>query len=224
MRKKSTSKVNKYNYRLKYDKFNADIRTRMEEVYYIWDHISKEFARDILKKMYHGEFIELKKISDRRLILNNLIRIEREIDGNTNFAKQCSKELLVLLEKEPEYIELNLEEYAKAINNYVETHKEELSKEELIERYKYCYNIYKDFDYQTNQNGFLEKLIAKYNLSMTSELFSEVLDIVEDLLIHIDNIDYEMTLQDILNECKDNYNKLYNQMLSILNNKQIKVG
>jgi hypothetical protein len=61
MRKKSTSKVNKYNYRLKYDKFNADIRTRMEEVYYIWDHISKEFARDILKKMYHGEFIELKK-------------------------------------------------------------------------------------------------------------------------------------------------------------------
>jgi hypothetical protein len=190
----------------------------MEEIYYIWDHVSKELARDILRKMHLGEFNILNKVSDKRLILHNLVCIEREIDGDTNSAKQWSKELIDFLENEPEYIEINLEEYAKAINNYIETHKTELSKEELIKRYEFCYNVYKDCEYDTNPNGYIEKRIAQFNLNLIKGNFNIVLEVFKDVLIHNNDSDYESTLNSFITDIKNSNNNIYKQALLLKQN------
>jgi hypothetical protein len=168
--------------------------------------------------MHIGEYPELNKVSEKRLILHNLVCIEREIDGDTNSAKQWSKELLDYLESEPEYIEINLEEYAKAINNYVETHKAELSKEELIERYEFCYNVYKDCEYESNPNGYIEKRIAQFNLSLIQGNFNIVLEVFKDVLIHNNDSDYETTLSGFITDIKNSNNNIYNQALLLKQN------
>jgi hypothetical protein len=208
---------------LKYNKHNANIRTRMEEIYYIWDHISKEIARNILIKIYRGEFYEINKISDRRLILHNLICIEIEIDGVTNSAKLWTKELLELLDNEPEYVEFNLEEYTKAVNNYLYTHKGELSKEELIIAYQNYYRVFEKYDYIKGGNEdeiklYLEKMNAQLNLNLIMGNFNIVLDIFKDVLIHNDNTVCETMINYMIKDIEKINIELHNQVLLLKQN------
>jgi hypothetical protein len=209
---------------LKYNKHNANIRTRMEEIYYIWDHVSKEIARNILIKIYRGEFYEINKISDRRLILHNLICIEIEIDGITNSAKLWSKELVELLDNEPEYVEFNLEEYAKAMNNYLYTHKGELNNKELESAYEKYYKTFEKYNYEDGSKCFMEKLIAKFNLNMIKENFLEAFDALEGLLLHNNDTDYITAFEYCADELREKNEDLYNQIILLSKNNISKIS
>lgn len=110
----------------------ATISELMEELYVLWD-IDIIETRNILRRLYYSRFDILGSVKEKRLVLHNLVCAEMEVeDGVTNSAKLWAKTLVDFLDNEPEYIEINKEEYAKAMNNYIYTHKDILSKERLI--------------------------------------------------------------------------------------------
>lgn len=216
----------KKGYTLKYNKYNADIRTRMEEIYHIWDKVSKELARNTLRKMHRGEFNELTKVSDKRLILYNLIRIEIEIDDVTNSAKQWSKELLDFLNNEPEYIEINLEEYAKALDIYSYIYEKELNIDEKIKIHELYYNAFKDYEYIEGSDDndirkYLDKMNAKFNINLLQKKFNILFEIFKEVLIHNNNTDCADMLNNFLKDVQGINLGLHNKMLLLLQNDHI---
>lgn len=202
------------------DKFIMD---EMDKIYYAWDFISKEKAEMMLRKMRLKELNKLKNVENIRLILHNLttIIIKRRIDIES--AKTFSKELINILDNYPNYkdSQLNKERYCRALNNYTECYKNELTKEELIDIYEFCYNTYKNYTYK-DEAEYMEKVIAKFNLNLLKGNFILVLDSVEDVMIHNNNSQYEETLQSFMKDIKEKNNALYKQVSLLKQNKEIK--
>jgi hypothetical protein len=196
----------------------------MEHIYYVWDFISKEQARSMLKKLLMSN--KLKTIEDKRLVLHNLatisIKIEEEknqIDRNMSQARYYSKALIDMLDSYPNYkdLQLNKERYCRALNNYIDCYKDELTEEQLIENYKFHYETYKKYNYDENHiDEYREKLIAKYNLYMVKKNFLEILDIVKEFLLHNDNTQYEEAIQALIQEVKDINVMLYEQIIMLV--------
>jgi len=196
----------------------------MEEIYYTWDYVSKEKARDMLQKIYFQKFNRLKNIEEQRLVLHNLTTVIMQIRKDMNSAKFYSKTLKEMLDNYPNYksTQINKERYCKALNNYTECHKNELSKEELTKIYEYCYKTYEKYDY-THIDEYIEKINALFNLSLTNQNFSIVLLVVEDLIIHTANKQYEEILQNFINDIKKINNELYKQVKVLIKEKQAMV-
>jgi len=217
--------------KLTLNKNNATIFERMNEIYLVWDIDAKE-ARDIIKKMYYGECDEQTSVQDTRLILHNLVRSELDAeDGITNSAKLWAKTLLDFLNNEPEYIAINLEEYAKAMNNYLYTHKGEITNDELLVAYEKYYNVFKDYEYIKDGSvddikKYLEKMNASFNVNLLKENYNTVLDIFKNVLIHNDNTDCTTVLNYFIKDIKEVNIDIYNQMLLLQEDyyKQIKVS
>jgi len=211
--------------KLTLNKQNATISERMNEIYILWDIDVKE-ARDIIKKMYYSEFNKLKSISEQRLVLHNLVCSEMDcikmnIEHNTNSVKLWSKTLIDFLNNEPQYVELHLEEYTKAMNNYLDNHKDDLKDEELVSAYEYCYKIYEKYEYKDDGDintlkNYLEKMIYKFNLNLIMGNFNMVLEVIKDVLIHNNNSECSRILNSFIKDVQDTNSELYSQALLLL--------
>ena len=197
----------------------------LEDVFDIWDNKGVEFARDELKKMYLREYSMLTDIEDKRLILHNLAVAEKDSkNGSMESVKQYTKILKEDMDKVPNYKTGETAcLYARVIMNYAESNKNELSKEELKEIYEYCYKVYRKYD-DKNENGYLTKLISKFNLSLINENFNTVLSVFEDVLIHNNNTQYAEALNGFENDIKNVDEALYNQALLLKQNRQTKIS
>jgi hypothetical protein len=199
------------------------------DVYHKWDNEINgvEKARNMLKKMRFQEIDSLKDIDEIRLLLSDLTNaeikcIEQNLNGSITSARLYSKELKEKLENYPNYLttQRHKQDYAKALNNYVHCYKKELSNEELIKIYKFCYETYKRCD-PYNVEGYLEKLIAKLNLSLLEKNFSNVLVVAEDMLIHNNSSQYDEAFQELIKEV-NNINIILCEKILLLQ-QQIKV-
>lgn len=202
---------------------HKSIDEKMLEVYRAWDFISKEKARDMLKKMVLQDINESTDIEDKRLIYHNLTTVIMKIGNDMDSARYYSKLLIDMLDSYPNYKEdqTNRERYCRALNNYTDCYKGELSNEELIKIYEFHYETYKNYKYDNDHvDEYREKLISEYNLNMIKKNFTKILMIIEDFCIHNNNTQYEEAIQAILQEVKDINVMLYqNISLMIQENK-----
>lgn len=198
----------------------------LKDIFFIWDTKGVEFARLELKKMFMADYplLEDHEIEEKRLILHNLAVAEKDSDkGSKESIKKYTKILKEDMEKSPNYIEENGCMYARVLANYAESNKSELTKKQLIDIYKYCYDIYEKID-DTNENGYLAKLVAQFNLSLAEENFSLVLNIIRDVL-HNKDSQYESILNQFIENVKEVNENVYNQVLLLLQqDSQIKVS
>jgi hypothetical protein len=200
------------------------ILEKMEEIYYVWDYVSKEQARDILKKMYFQEINDYKNIESKRLVLHNLTTVIMQIRKDMNSAKFYSKTLKDMLDNYPNYksTQINKERYCKALNNYTVCYEDELTSEELIEIYGFCYETYKDYDHN-HVDQYLEKLIAEFNLSLIKRDLNQVFIVVENLIIHTTTKQHEEILQNFIDSIEIISKELYEEVLSLIEINQAKV-
>lgn len=219
MKKKLTLKLA---LQLTLNKYNATIKERMNEIYIIWD-INPEVARDIIKKMYYREFNELTDVEEQRLILHNLVCSELDANNKevTNSSKKWSRDLIAFLNTKTEYVEINLEKYTSAMNNYIYTHKDELDNKELIVAYEKYYKVFEKYEYiergsDDDIKKYVQKMNAKFDLNLIKGNFNIVLEIFEDMLIHNDNHDCGNALNYFLKDTKEVNVELHNQMLLLL--------
>lgn len=196
----------------------------MEEVYHEWDFGSKEKAKKMLQRMYF-ESDKLKNIEEHRLVLHNLttliMQMEKEKDlANIDMsqAKLYSKTLITMLNNHPNYqnTQLNKERYCKALNNYTVCYENELTKEEYVKIYQFCYDTYKDYDYEKDPDKYIEKLIAKFNISLSNQNFKIVLKVVEDLIIHNNTAKYNDTLKSFIKDIENTDKMLYTDVLLLI--------
>jgi hypothetical protein len=201
----------------------------MEEIYHIWDFVSKEQARSMLKKLLLSN--KLNTIEQRRLVLHNLATISIQIekdkelkDVDMSQAKHYSKALKDMLDSCPDYknTQANKEKYCKALNNYAVSYKDDITNEELIKIHQYCYDTYKDYDY-TQKDKYMEKLISEFNVNILKRLFNNVLMVVEDIMIHNNTTEYYDTLKSFMKDIENVDNSLYKKVLLLVEkqNKQI---
>jgi len=198
----------------------------MEELYPFWNMKNKEIykaIRKVLLKMYRGECDEFAKIKDRRVILHNLVCIEIDIDGITNSAKLWSEELVNFLNSEPEYIEINVEEYTKALDGYLYTHEDELTVDEKIKIYRQYYKAFEEYDFpeggsENEIRNYLDKMNAKFCFSLLSNDFNTVFEVFKEVLIHNNvNSDCSNRINYFLDDVKKEGNmELFNQMSLLL--------
>jgi nucleoside diphosphate kinase len=189
------------------------------EIFDDWDNKGVEVARDKLKKMYFSEYDMLTYIEERRLILHNLIVAEIEIgrkNGLEVYEMSQVKFYTSILKNDMDN-EIGYKEgdnaclYARVLINYIESHKKELTRKEIIEGYEFCYHIYENIE-DKNDNGYLNKLVAKFDLNLAKENFSIVLEILEDIL-HNNNTEYEKKFNELIKEIKTVNELLYNKVL-----------
>lgn len=206
---------------------NKSIDEEMIEVYHAWDYVSKEKARDMLKKMSFQKINDSTDIEDKRLIFHNLATVIMKIGEDKNSAKYYSKLVKDMLDSYPNYKDnqTNKERYCRALNNYTECYKDELTTEELKEIYKFHYETYKNYNYdEEHVDEYREKLIAQFNLNLLKRNFILVLNTVKDMIIHNNNSQYEEALQSFINDIKDKDDVLYSQVLLLEENIQVKIS
>jgi uncharacterized UPF0160 family protein len=198
----------------------------METIYYIWDNVSKPQAREMLRKIFFQCGNKFKSIECRRLVLHNLTTIIMQIlkdNGISDMseAKPYAKSLKDMLDTYPNYTnnQINKERYCKALNNYTVCFEDELTKDEIIEMYQFCYDTYKDYEYN-NIDKYMEKLIAKFNLYLAKGNFKIVFLVVEDLIIHNNTTEYDDTLKSFIKDIKNADISLYNDVLLLMKNQQ----
>lgn len=197
-----------------------------ERIYPVWDNISVEKARDELKKMFMGDFLLLTDIEEQRLLLHNLTTAElKSKDKNMDSAKLYSKTLKDILDSYPNYTvtQENKQKYVKVLNNYIECYRDELSKEELIKLYEFCYETYKRCDIN-NVDGYLNKLIAEFNLNLIKKNFTRVLEVIEDTIHNNKNSQYEEEIQCFINDIKDADEELYLEVKLLKEKLDIKIS
>jgi hypothetical protein len=197
------------------------IEQKMEdEIYPIWDYEKDgvEKARNELKKMYFQQYNSLTNIEDKRLILHNLTTAEITLgtEESMTSARLYSKTLIDVLDNFPNYTnnQENKQKYVKALNNYTECYREELSDEELIEIYEFCYETYKRCD-PTNVDGYLNKLIAEFNLNLIKKNFNVILRVIKDTLHNNQNSQYEEAIDSFMEYIKNTDNATFNQAVVI---------
>lgn len=196
----------------------------MEKIYYVWDFVSKEQARNMLKKLLM--FNKLKTVEENRLVLHNLATISMKIEEEKNpcdkdmsQAKHYSKALMEMLDNHPNYqcTQLNKQRYCKALNNYAVCYSDELTNKELENVYRVHYETYKNYNYDgIHVDEYREKLISQYNLNMIKKNYSKVLETVEDFLIHNNDTQYEEAINAIIQQVKDENVMLYEQIMLLV--------
>jgi hypothetical protein len=213
-------------------KSRATIKDRvLEEVFDDWDNKGVEVARDKLKKMFMIEYPTLSRenIEEKRLILHNLAVAEIEVqrkNGLEVYEMESVKLYTSILKNEMDKIEGYKEGenaclYSRVLINYIESHKKDLTKEELIKNYELCYKIYEQIE-DNNENGHLSALVAKFNLNMITENFTILLNIFEELIHNSDDSEYNKKLYELLEEVKQ-VNQLLYERISLLLKKNKKL-
>lgn len=193
-----------------------------KDIYGIWDNISVEKARDELKKMYLRYYNVLTDIEEKKLILHNLCVAEMQSkDYSIESAQKYTEVLLADMDNTKGYKENEPCEYCKVLNNYIETHKNYISKNELIKLYELCNDIYSKND-DCSIYGNLAKLSIEFNLNLIKNNFDTVLNIIEAVLIHIDDINYNDMLNQFIDDIKAINNiDLLTKVLKLKNDNQI---
>lgn len=199
-----------------------DISEEMLEIYRVWDFVSRRKAQFMLQRLYFEVFNTLEDIEDQRLIIHNLTTVTMQIEMNKDIrdrdmtqAKHYANITKKLLDDCPNYLDeqTNKERYCRALNNYTECYKDELTKEGLKKIYAFHYETYKDYEYDEKHiDEYRENLISQYNLNMINKKFLEVLKIVKDFLIHNVDTQYEEAIQALIQEVKDTNVMLYQQI------------
>jgi len=208
-----------------------DISEEMLEIYKVWDFVSRQKAQLMLQRLYFEEFNTLDDIEDQRLIIHNLTTITMQIEMTKEIkdrdmiqAKHYANITKKLLDDCPNYLDeqTNKERYCRALNNYTECYKDELTEKELKKIYAFHYETYKDYEYDEKHiDEYREKLISQYNLNMINKKFLEVLKIVKNFLIHNTNTQYEEAIQALLLEVKDINVMLYEQIKLLIHENYI---
>ena len=210
---------------------DQDVFDKMLEIYRVWDFVSREKAKLMLQRLYFEKFNYLEDVEDQRLIIHNLTTVTIQIENKkeTKYrdmtqAKHYAKATKELLDNCPNYLnnQENKERYCRALNNYTECFKNELTKKQLEEFYRFHYETYKHYKYDKKCiDEYREKLISEYNLNIFFNNFTQVLNVVKDLVIHNNDSQYEEAIQAILQEVKDINVMLYQQIESMIQENNI---
>lgn len=176
-----------------------------------------EVGAKILRKFFFQYYHIISCIEIKRLILYNLMWVEENYYNNLAIVKIYSERLKNDMDAIPNYKEEQADKYLSMLTCYLDSHKGEIDKKELIYIYEYGYNYYKKI------GKTIEKLNFKYNLEITKKNFIEILNIIED--IHSNDIDmkYKVLLEQILKDIKEINIETYEKALKIIdiNTKQI---
>jgi hypothetical protein len=195
---------------------------KVNEIYDIWDEVNGKRggikqAIIELKKLFFQYNDKLENIEDYRLILQALTTAELQTgeEEHLQSAKLHSKLLLDKFNSIPDYKFKNKIKYVKALNNYIDSHKDVLSKEEKIKAYEQYYDAYK-FCSPNDLIGYFNKLTAIFNISLLNKNFNMIYEII-DILIHNSNKQYKDQLECFLKEIEKADINLYNEMLLLIN-------
>lgn len=207
-----------------------EIEEQVDKLIFVWDNEIDgiEKARLGFKKLYLKYNGKFKNIEEERIVSHRLCVLEMQSKYyNVETAQKYSKELLKHMDEIEGYSE-DMDtacDYCKVFNNYIETHKEYISKDELIKLYERCNYIYENFC-DDDEYNCLQKLITKFNLALVKNSFSVVLSCIEAMLIHNRNdIQYEDVIRQGLDDIKKVNMDLYNKAIDLKNNFNIeKIG
>jgi len=193
-------------------------KKKLDEAYDIWDGVNGKKG-DIdkaiieLQKLFLQMHDKLKKIENRRLLLNGLVVAEllTKKPEHLQSAKLHSKLLLDELNSIPNYKKENKHKYSKALNNYIDSYKDELSNEEKIKAYEEYYDAFKTCT-PNDTMGYFNKLTAKFNISLLERNDNIVLQIM-DILLHNNNKQYQDQFECFEKEIKKTDVALYKNVL-----------
>lgn len=206
-----------------YMKTKKSIRERVTvDIFRIWDNEGVEFAVRELMKLYYKEYNKLSVFEEKRLILYNLICAEADCGNMQESVRIHSEQLKKDMDDEEDYKTDFPKLYARMLTAYRDTHLEELEDNEIDKINEFCYEAYKDCKEETS-NYFLDMLNAKFNLFLFRNNFSMIFDIIKDMLIH--NIDnkFEITLKQMYRDVKKSDIILYNRIMQLRNELEIKI-
>lgn len=204
---------------------------KLNDAYDTWDEVNGkiggiERAVIELQKLFLQFNGKLKDIEKRRLLLHGLTTAEltSEKEENKQSAKLHSKLLMDELNSIPDYKIVNRHKYIKAQNNYIESHKDELSDDEKLKGYEEYYDTYKMCT-PDNIMGYYNKLTAEFNINLLKKNDNIVLKIM-DILLHNNNKQYQSQFICLTNEIKKINTELYNNVLLLIENenKQNKIS
>lgn len=206
-----------------------EIEEQVDKLIEIWDNPINggiEKARLGFKKLYLKYNGRFQNIEEERIVLHRLCVLEMQSkEYKIETAQKYSKELLKHMDNIKGYSEDkdNACDYCKVLNNYIETHKKHMQKEELIRLYERCNYIYENFC-DNDEYSCLQKLITRFNLALIKENFDTVLEIFNVVLIHNSkDTQYEDIIRQNLEDMKKVNIDLYNKALELKNSMIIKI-
>jgi hypothetical protein len=203
----------------------------INEIYDIWDEVNGKRggikqAIIELQKVFLQRYNTIVEIEDKRLVLHPLTTalLLTNKPENIQSAKFYSKLLIDEFNAIPNYKIKNKHKYCKALNNYIESHKDVLSKEEKIKAYEEYYEVYK-FCTPKDLIGYFNKLTAEFNINLLKEDYNMIYEIV-DILLHNNNKQYQDQLDGFLKEIEKTDINIYNNVLLLISdkNKEIKIS
>jgi hypothetical protein len=172
-----------------------------------------KYARKELRRLYFKYYPNLKEMEDRRLILWNLIVACRELVElgleSMNTVKIYSEQLKKDMDNTPDYKITDKHWYASMLSAYRDSHIKEMTKEELIELNKFCYDSYKKFS-DPSEDRYIDMLVMKSNYYLSLEDYNTVLEVFESaVLLHTKKGEYESILNQMLEEIRNENYELY---------------
>ena len=198
------------------------IKREFKYIFVNWDLKGYAWVKRELQKMFLKYYYKTNNIESKRLILHNLT--VAEISLGTEEDIQLAKKNTEILLNDMNKVHFNRSHpalYCRVLNNYVETHKDELNYEELTKAYEYIYDLTKKSEVIENDSGYLSIKIAKFNLYLHKKDL-EVLNIIEEISIHNNNnTEYIETLTQMINDIKNYMPNYHEESKSIITKQHI---
>ncbi|WP_252225272.1 MULTISPECIES: hypothetical protein [unclassified Clostridium] len=173
------------------------------------DNIKK--GRDLLYKLYLKEYHMISDIEQKRLILYNLIVAEKLLKNN-QAVKVYSEILKTDMDNVKNYNLLYTKQYCWMLSFFLDSHKEELSKNDLLNLYTFSYEYYKNIE------SDMDMLNAKFNIELINNNFNNVLEIIKNIHNKSNDKRYKSVLIQMLDDIKLINIVLYKKVLVLINN------
>lgn len=193
------------------DRFENEIDRAMENLkkcYLDKSYLVK--GNKILQAAYDKYFERTKDSFLKAKCLRNLSKVCGLLGDKNNEKKYSKKLYWIVTEYDEDFRDNNKGYYCTSLNEYVETFKDSLVKEEKLNIHLNIYEIHKELN---NTSGIL---IALNNIYLLKEEYDKILNLLKD--IHTSNIDNKEELEkEIINDLETSNEFYYRQAKDLIN-------